>query len=144
MLYALQSVNTIASRMLFTLSRDRGVAGLSPYLAPVHPTLKVPVWSLVAVFVCSIVLGTICESEALGLPLTPDLGSTVAFNAIAGSSMFFLNFSYIVPRESESLCSTDVQSSSSSFAARKFSMGSPGAGHSVAGDVSGWLGRRPS
>ncbi|WOO83601.1 Choline transport protein [Vanrija pseudolonga] len=85
MLYALQSVNTIASRMLFTLSRDRSVAGLSPYLAPVHLTLKVPVWSLVAVFVCSIVLGTIY------------LGSTVAFNAIAGSSMFFLNFSYIVP-----------------------------------------------
>ncbi|WOO84842.1 Choline transport protein [Vanrija pseudolonga] len=85
MVYATQGIMTIASRMVFTFSRDHGFGRLSPLLAPVHPKLMVPVWCLVFVCVADCILGFIY------------LGSSIAFNAIAASSMFFLQLSYIIP-----------------------------------------------
>lgn len=61
MVFMTQGIMTIASRMVWTFARDRGLGHLSPALAPVHPTLKVPVWSVVFVLVWCVVLGLICE-----------------------------------------------------------------------------------
>ncbi|TXT04786.1 hypothetical protein VHUM_04054 [Vanrija humicola] len=85
MVFMTQGIMTIASRMVWTFARDRGLGHLSPALAPVHPRLKVPVWSVVFVLVWCVVLGLIY------------LGSTVAFNAIASSSLSLLQISYFIP-----------------------------------------------
>ncbi|KAL1412429.1 hypothetical protein Q8F55_000174 [Vanrija albida] len=80
-----QGVVTVASRMCWTFSRDRGLGHVSPFLAPVHPTLLVPVGSLIFVLCVSVVIGCIY------------LGSDVAFNAIAASGLTLVQLSYLIP-----------------------------------------------
>ncbi|WOO79425.1 Choline transport protein [Vanrija pseudolonga] len=80
-----QVLITVSSRMLLTLARDRGVGQLSRFLAPVHPTLKVPVWSIIFCTFWVVVFGLI------------NLGSAVALNAILSSSVVLLQISYFVP-----------------------------------------------
>lgn len=85
MLFAGQGLTTVASRLLLTFARDRGLGPLSPYLATVHSTLKVPVWCVVFVSAWVTVFGMI------------NLGSSIALNAILSASVVFLQISYAVP-----------------------------------------------
>lgn len=85
MFLALQAVNTVSSRMVMSFARDRGFGPLSPYLARVHPTLKVPAESVIFVTSWVLIFGLIY------------LGSTVALNAILGAAIVLLQISYMVP-----------------------------------------------
>ncbi|KAL1413599.1 hypothetical protein Q8F55_001374 [Vanrija albida] len=85
MAFAAEIVMTVSSRIILTFARDRGLGHLSATLAPVHPTLKVPVFCIIFVVIWDIAFGLI------------NLGSTAALNAILGSSVVFLQISYFVP-----------------------------------------------
>lgn len=87
MLFAGQGLTTIASRMVWSFARDRGMGPASPWLGAVHPTFKSPLWSVV--FVAFWILAFGCIS----------LGSSVALNAIVSASVVLLQISYIVPSE---------------------------------------------
>ncbi|GMK54872.1 hypothetical protein CspeluHIS016_0114580 [Cutaneotrichosporon spelunceum] len=80
-----QVLITISSRMLLAIARDRGVGHASRFLAPVHPTLKVPVQSICFCTFWIVVFGLI------------NLGSPIASNAILSSSVVLLQISYFVP-----------------------------------------------
>jgi len=86
-IFVQQVLITIASRMLLSISRDRAMGHMSRMLAPVHPTLKVPVPSIIFVTAWVVVFGLI------------NLGSSTALNAILGSSVVLLQISYFVPSE---------------------------------------------
>lgn len=85
MLFAAQGLTTVASRMLLSFVRDRGLGKLSRPLEPVHPKLKVPVWCILFV------------SGWVGCFGLIELGSSVALNAILSASLVFLQISYFVP-----------------------------------------------
>lgn len=85
MFFCIQAVNTVASRMVMAFSRDRGVGPLSRFLAPVHPTLKVPLMSNAFITGWVVIFGCVW------------LGSTVALNAILSAAILFVQLSYIVP-----------------------------------------------
>lgn len=85
MFLAVQAVNTVSSRMVLSFARDRGLGPLSPYLAHVHPKLKVPAWSVLFVTIWVFIFGLIY------------LGSTVALNAILSAAIVLLQISYMVP-----------------------------------------------
>jgi hypothetical protein len=85
MAFAGQGITTVASRMVLTFMRDRGLGVLSSSLSPVHPTLKVPVRCVVFVSAWVTVFGLV------------NLGSPVAMNAILSASVVFLQMSYVVP-----------------------------------------------
>jgi amino acid transporter len=59
MLFSGQAIMTVSSRMVLTFARDSGLGPLSRLLAPVHPKLKVPLWSLVFVLFWILVFGLI-------------------------------------------------------------------------------------
>ncbi|KAH7182187.1 amino acid permease-domain-containing protein [Fusarium sp. MPI-SDFR-AT-0072] len=73
-----------ASRMTWAFALDGALIG-SEHLASIHPSLQVPVWSYVlnAIVVC--ILGCIY------------LGSTIAFNAVMGSSIILQMISFSLP-----------------------------------------------
>jgi len=85
MFFATQGLLMIASRVCFSLARDRLFGPTSRPLSRVSPTWKVPTWAL-AFAACWIVI--------FGLIF---LGSSVALNAILSASVVFLQISYIVP-----------------------------------------------
>ncbi|BEI87161.1 hypothetical protein CcaverHIS002_0705070 [Cutaneotrichosporon cavernicola] len=85
MFLAVQAVNTVSSRMVMSFARDRGFGPLSSYLAPIHPKLMVPAWSVIFVTAWVFVFGLIY------------LGSTVALNAILAAAIVLLQISYMVP-----------------------------------------------
>ncbi|TXT08722.1 hypothetical protein VHUM_02850 [Vanrija humicola] len=85
MFLSIQAINTVSSRMVMSFARDRGLGHLSRFLAPVHPTLRVPLWSVTFVTVGVVVISLIY------------LGSTVALNGIMASAVVFLQASYAVP-----------------------------------------------
>ncbi|KAL1409283.1 hypothetical protein Q8F55_006116 [Vanrija albida] len=84
-IFAGQGLTTIASRMVLSFARDRGLGHISPYVGHVHVGLNSPVNAITFVCIWIVVLGCI------------QLGSSVAFNAIIASSVVFLQISYIVP-----------------------------------------------
>lgn len=84
-IFAGQGLTTVASRMVFSFARDRGLGHISPYVGHVHVGLKTPVNAITFVCVWIVVLGCI------------QLGSSIAFNAIIASSVVFLQISYIIP-----------------------------------------------
>lgn len=84
-IFVQQVLITVSSRMLLSLARDRAMGHLSRPLAPVHPTLKVPIWSIVFCTAWVVVFGLI------------NLGSPIALNAILSSSVVLLQISYFVP-----------------------------------------------
>lgn len=47
--------------MTLSFARDRGFGPVSAYIAPIHPRLKVPVWSIVWVSVWCVIFGLICK-----------------------------------------------------------------------------------
>lgn len=62
MFAACQGVMTIASRIVYSFGRDRGLGHISPFLERVHPTLMVPAWSIIFCSAWVAVFGLICES----------------------------------------------------------------------------------
>lgn len=84
-IFVQQVLITVSSRMLLSLSRDRAMGHLSRPLAPVHPTLKVPIWCIIFCTAWAVVFGLI------------NLGSPIAVNAILSSSVVLLQISYFVP-----------------------------------------------
>lgn len=64
MAFATQGLMTVASRMVMSFARDRGMGPISGKLGAVHPTLKVPLWSVVFTAAWTVVFGLICESTA--------------------------------------------------------------------------------
>jgi len=91
MFFSGQAIMTVCSRMILTFSRDGGLGHFSRFLAPVHPKLKVPLWSLVFVLFWILVFGLI------------ELGSDVVLNAILSSSVVMLQMSYGFPSTSPKL-----------------------------------------
>ncbi|RSH85658.1 hypothetical protein EHS25_003798 [Saitozyma podzolica] len=85
MVFATQGLMTVASRIVLPFARDQGFGPLSKSLREVHPTLKVPVWSISFVSAWTVIFGLIY------------LGSSVALNAILSASVVFMQISYIVP-----------------------------------------------
>jgi len=85
MAFATQGLLTVASRLVRAFARDRGLAQASTLLVKVHPTLKVPFWSVLFCSIWTIIFGLIF------------LGSSVALNAILSASVVFIQLSYIVP-----------------------------------------------
>lgn len=76
MVLAGQGILTVSSRLLLTFARDGGLGPLSPLIAGVHPSLKVPVWCIVFVSVWVTAFGLISES----LPAyTPGAKTAVAW-----------------------------------------------------------------
>lgn len=61
MFVCIQCVCTVSSRMIMSFARDGGLGYASRFLSPVHPTLKVPIWSIVFVSVWVMIFGLICE-----------------------------------------------------------------------------------
>lgn len=108
MFLAVQAVNTVSSRMVMSFARDRGLGPLSPYLARVHPKLKVPTWSIIFVTGWVLIFGLIY------------LGSTVALNAILSAAVVLLQISYMVP-----IATVLIRGGDASFAghSRKWSLG---------------------
>lgn len=82
--FAVNAVQQTASRMTWAFARD-GALPARIWLAAVHTTLEVPVWSLVAnafvIFLCGCIY----------------LGSTAAFTAVIGSSLILQVLSFTMP-----------------------------------------------
>ncbi|KAL2692448.1 hypothetical protein Neosp_002857 [[Neocosmospora] mangrovei] len=83
-LFAINAIVQTASRMTWAFAQDGGLLG-GRQLAAIHPTLQVPVWGLVANSFIVFILGCIY------------LGSSVAFNAVAGSSVILQMLSFSIP-----------------------------------------------
>jgi len=56
-----QGVTTIASRMVLSFARDRGLGHMSGVLSRVHPYFKAPVWCVAFVGFWIVVFGCICK-----------------------------------------------------------------------------------
>ncbi|KAJ5504996.1 Amino acid/polyamine transporter I [Penicillium fimorum] len=84
LVFAIVSVMTTSSRMIFAFARDGGLPA-SRFFAKVHPTLKLPLNALILSVVVVIAFGCIF------------LGSTSAFNAIISASVVALDLSYGIP-----------------------------------------------
>ncbi|CAG8055373.1 unnamed protein product [Penicillium nalgiovense] len=84
LVFAIISVMTTSSRMIFAFARDGGLPA-SRFFAKVHPTLKLPLNALILSVVVVIAFGCIF------------LGSTSAFNAIISASVVALDLSYGIP-----------------------------------------------
>jgi amino acid transporter len=78
------SITVAASRCTWAFARDDAIPG-ARWFAKVHPTLKVPVWSLVLVTIVQLLLGLI------------NLGSSSAFTAFISVGVVALALSYGVP-----------------------------------------------
>ncbi|KAL1406007.1 hypothetical protein Q8F55_007690 [Vanrija albida] len=85
MTLSIQAVNTVSSRMVMSFARDRGLGHLSRFVAPIHPTLRVPLWAVAFVTLWVVVISLIY------------LGSSAALNGIIASAVVFLQASYAVP-----------------------------------------------
>ncbi|CAI7655336.1 unnamed protein product [Penicillium crustosum] len=84
LVFAIVSVMTTSSRMIFAFARDGGLPA-SRFFAKVHPTLKLPLNALILTVVVVIAFGCIF------------LGSSSAFNAIISASVVALDLSYGIP-----------------------------------------------
>ncbi|KAJ5092463.1 hypothetical protein NUU61_007333 [Penicillium alfredii] len=84
LVFAIISVMTTSSRMIFAFARDGGLPA-SRVFAAVHPTLKLPLNALILTVMVVIAFGCIF------------LGSTSAFNAIISASVVALDLSYGMP-----------------------------------------------
>ncbi|OQD86317.1 hypothetical protein PENANT_c008G01320 [Penicillium antarcticum] len=84
LVFAIISVMTTSSRMIFAFARDGGLPA-SRFFATVHPTLKLPLNALMLSVVVVIAFGCIF------------LGSSSAFNAIISASVVALDLSYGIP-----------------------------------------------
>ncbi|OQD93259.1 hypothetical protein PENSOL_c034G08056 [Penicillium solitum] len=84
LVFAIISVMTTSSRMIFAFARDGGLPA-SRFFAKVHPTLKLPLNALILTVVVVIAFGCIF------------LGSSSAFNAIISASVVALDLSYGIP-----------------------------------------------
>ncbi|KAJ5783973.1 uncharacterized protein N7518_009650 [Penicillium psychrosexuale] len=84
LVFAIISVMTTSSRMIFAFARDGGLPA-SRFFAKVHPTLKLPLNALILSVVVVIAFGCIF------------LGSSSAFNAIISASVVALDLSYGIP-----------------------------------------------
>ncbi|KAK4907895.1 hypothetical protein LTR66_017606, partial [Elasticomyces elasticus] len=84
LVFAIISVMTTSSRMIFAFARDGGLPA-SRFFATVHPTLKIPLNALMLSVVVVIAFGCIF------------LGSSSAFNAIISASVVALDLSYGIP-----------------------------------------------
>lgn len=78
------SITVCASRCTWAFARDDAIPG-ARWLSKIHPTLNVPIWSLVLVTIVQMLLGLI------------NLGSTSAFNAFVSVGVVALALSYGVP-----------------------------------------------
>lgn len=85
MLFASQGLITVSSRLLLRFARDRGLGALSPLLSATHPTLKVPVFAILAA------TGAVLAIAAI------NLGSSIALNAVLSATVVLLQVSYTVP-----------------------------------------------
>ncbi|KAM6517510.1 hypothetical protein FSOLCH5_008473 [Fusarium solani] len=83
-LFAINAIVQTASRMTWAFAQDGGLLG-GRHLAAIHPKLQVPAWGLVANAFIVFILGCIY------------LGSSVAFNAVAGSSIILQMLSFSIP-----------------------------------------------
>ncbi|CAG8187996.1 unnamed protein product [Penicillium olsonii] len=84
LVFAIISVMTTSSRMIFAFARDGGLPA-SRFFATVHPTLKIPLNALILSVFVVIAFGCIF------------LGSSSAFNAIISASVVALDLSYGIP-----------------------------------------------
>jgi len=84
MAFATQGLMTIASRMTMAVARDRLFGRISTPFTKIHPTLKVPTWSILFVSGWVVVFGLIF------------LGSSAALNAILSASVVLVQISYII------------------------------------------------
>ncbi|KAJ5475742.1 Amino acid/polyamine transporter I [Penicillium sp. IBT 31633x] len=84
LVFAIVSVMTTSSRMIFAFARDGGLPA-SRFFAKVHPTLKLPLNALILSVVVVIAFGCIF------------MGSSSAFNAIISASVVALDLSYGIP-----------------------------------------------
>ncbi|KAJ5865405.1 Amino acid/polyamine transporter I [Penicillium soppii] len=84
LVFAIISVMTTSSRMIFAFARDGGLPA-SRFFATVHPTLKLPLNALILSVIVVIAFGCIF------------LGSSSAFNAIISASVVALDISYGIP-----------------------------------------------
>lgn len=78
------SITVAASRCTWAFARDKAIPGASIF-AKVHPTLNIPVWSLILVTIVQMLLGLI------------NLGSTSAFTAFVSVGVIALAVSYAIP-----------------------------------------------
>ncbi|KAI4145614.1 MAG: hypothetical protein L6R39_003756, partial [Caloplaca ligustica] len=84
LLFATISIMTTSSRMTWAFARDGGLP-LSKLFAKVHPTLELPLNSLILTTALVVIFGCIF------------LGSSSAFNAIISASVVALGVSYAMP-----------------------------------------------
>ncbi|CAG7920911.1 unnamed protein product [Penicillium olsonii] len=82
--FALIGAQQTASRLTWSLARDRALIG-SRWLSKTHPTLDVPVWSLMFNYSATFIIGCIY------------LGSSSAFNAFIGTGLILQHISYAFP-----------------------------------------------
>ena len=84
LLFATIGIMTTSSRMTFAFARDGGLPA-SRFFAKVHPTLNMPLNSLILTNALVVIFGCIF------------LGSSSAFNAIISASVVALGVSYAIP-----------------------------------------------
>lgn len=91
----------IASRVVFSMARDRLFGPTSRPLGRVSTLWKVPTWALMFTAVWIIIFGLICEYDFFHVRIYTYaaivLGSSVALNAILSASVVFLQLSYLTP-----------------------------------------------
>ncbi|KAH8678445.1 amino acid/polyamine transporter I [Xylariales sp. PMI_506] len=83
-IFALNGAQQTASRLTWSFARDNAIWG-SGYFDKMHPTLDVPVWTLVLNFAIMFVIGCIY------------LGSSSTFNAIIGCGLTLQHITYAIP-----------------------------------------------
>jgi choline transport protein len=81
---ALIAIQQTASRLTWSFARDDALVG-SGYLGRIHPSLQVPVWSLIANNAIVFIIGCIF------------LGSSTAFNAFIGTGLILGQVTYAIP-----------------------------------------------
>lgn len=82
--FALNACQEVSSRLTWAFARDNALIG-SRFLGKIDPTLKVPVWALVANAFVIFIIGCIY------------LGSSTAFNAFIGSGLLLQQCSFAFP-----------------------------------------------
>lgn len=82
--FALVGAQQTGSRLTWSFARDHALMG-SSFLGQIHPTLEVPVWSLLFNYAIMFIIGCIY------------LGSSSAFNAFIGTGLVLQHISYAFP-----------------------------------------------
>lgn len=73
-MFALNAVQQTASRLTWSFARDDGLL-LSRFLSRIHPWLEVPVWSLVANWVCIALTGGLLAASTTGMEVLDNISN---------------------------------------------------------------------